>query len=384
MACPEQTPSDVITQRFAVAAQPGARSSGLLEWAYLASVNLSFVQFVTVIVVAAIVIAIGLAVPIWGLLYGVPAGQVVVVTFTVALFTATPLACFLVHVVTKAEAMRAELADSYEVLSKEREVQADTLVRLRIAHDRARAANESKAQFLANMGHELRTPLNAIIGFSDLIASEMRGPAGNPDYIAYARSINESGAHLLALINNILDVSRIEVGDYRLNEDVVSVEKLTGDALRVIEGQARKAGVAVGREVGENLPGLYCDVAAVNRMLFNLMTNAVSFSPSGGSVTLEARLGPHQNLQLCVRDTGIGMTDSEISVALNRFSQVDTSHARTHQGVGLGLPLTQDLIALHGGKLEIESKPDVGTTAILSFPAERSRQRQAATTGNPA
>ena len=329
----------------------------------------------TIIVVTAIVIAIALAVPIWGALYGVPAGQVVVVTFTVALFTATPMACFLVYVMTKAEAMRAELAGSYEILFKEREVQADTLVRLRIAHDRARAANEAKAQFLANMGHELRTPLNAIIGFSDLISSEIRGPAGNPDYVAYARSINESGIHLLALINNILDVSRIEVGDYRLNEDVVSVEKLASDAVRVIDGQAQKAGITLSCEVGENLPGLYCDVAAVNRMLFNLLTNAVSFSPPGSSVTVEARLGTNQELRLSVRDTGVGMTESEVSVALNRFSQVDTSHTRTHQGVGLGLPLTQDLIVLHGGTLEIESQPDVGTTAILTFPAERSKQR---------
>lgn len=375
MACPEQTPSDVITQRFAAATKPGVRSSGLLEWAYLASVKLTFLQFVTIIVVTAIVIAIALAVPIWGALYGVPAGQVVVVTFTVALFTATPMACFLVYVMTKAEAMRAELAGSYEILFKEREVQADTLVRLRIAHDRARAANEAKAQFLANMGHELRTPLNAIIGFSDLISSEIRGPAGNPDYVAYARSINESGIHLLALINNILDVSRIEVGDYRLNEDVVSVEKLASDAVRVIDGQAQKAGITLSCEVGENLPGLYCDVAAVNRMLFNLLTNAVSFSPPGSSVTVEARLGTNQELRLSVRDTGVGMTESEVSVALNRFSQVDTSHTRTHQGVGLGLPLTQDLIVLHGGTLEIESQPDVGTTAILTFPAERSKQR---------
>ena len=364
--------------------QPAARVEGLLEWAYRISIRLGFTKLLVGIVLAAIVIAVALAVPIWDYFYGVPADQVVVVTMTVALFTATPLGCFLVYVIMKEEATRQELFESNEILKNEREVQIDTLKELRVARDKARAANDAKTQFLANMSHELRTPLNAVIGFSEVIAKEIRGPAGNPEYVTYAEAINESGTHLLELINDILDVARIEVGGYKLNEEVVGVAAIAASSLRLIEPRARSAGLELRSEIEDDLPELRCDPRAVKQMLLNLLANAVTFTPPEGSITLAARRRPQGGLLVQVTDTGIGMSEEEIPYAMARFSQVEDSWAKEHQGVGLGLTLTNDLIRLHGGSLSISSKLDVGTTVSLIFPPERCGDFESARRGTTA
>ncbi len=373
MSLPERSTIDTGLSSSPPAAS-ARRLQGLLEWAYGFSVRRSFIQLLSGIVVAAILLATALSVPIWGTLYGVSGVPVIVVTFIVALFTATPLAGFLVYVIKKAEHTRAALETSNSILTQERETQAKTLRELRVARDEAHAANHAKTQFLANMSHELRTPLNAVIGFSEMIANEMMGPAGKPEYVGYAKSINESGAHLLALINDILDVSRIEAGGYDLNEQRIDVASCARSAQQLIETRAKSAEITLRCDVPADLPWLYCDPRAVKQMLLNLLTNAVSFTPSGGSVTVTAREKPLGGISIAVSDTGVGMTEAEIPYALARFSQVDNSHARTHHGAGLGLPLTRDLIALHGGTLEIDSTPDVGTTVTLTFPPERSRK----------
>ena len=379
MHIPEHDPESREARRL-----PADRVKGLLEWAYRISIRVGFAKLLIGIVLAAIVIAVALAVPIWGYFYGVPANQVVVVTVTVALFTATPLGYFLVYVIMKEEATRQELFESNEVLRKEREVQSDTLKELRIARDSARAANDAKTQFLANMSHELRTPLNAVIGFSEVIAKEIRGQVGNPEYVSYAEAINESGTHLLELINDILDVARIEVGGYKLNEEVVDVATIAASSLRLIEPRARGARMELRSEVAEDLPMLRCDPRAVKQMLLNLLANAVTFTPPEGRITLAARRRPQGGLVLEVTDTGIGMSEEEIPYAMARFSQVEDSYAKEHQGVGLGLTLTNDLIRLHGGSLSIASKLDVGTTVSLSFPPERCDDAESACPGTTA
>lgn len=239
------------------------------------------------------------------------------------------------------------------------------------AKEAAEAANRAKSEFLAAISHELRTPLNAVIGFSEVMMSEAFGPLGQAVYAEYARDIHESAEHLLELINDILDVSKIEAGKLNLDEEETDVVDLVRAAARLVSARAQETGVALSLEVGADLPEITLDARAFKQVLLNLLSNAVKFTERGGSVVLAAGIGADGAFRLSVRDTGIGMSEAEIQVALTPFGQVDSSLARRFQGTGLGLPLSRGLVELHGGSLEVASRKPGGTCVTVRLPAWR-------------
>jgi signal transduction histidine kinase len=234
----------------------------------------------------------------------------------------------------------------------------------------ADTANRAKSHFLAVMSHELRTPLNAIIGFSELIADELFGPVGNGRYKEYARDIHQSGSHLLNLVNDVLDLSRIEAGRYELCEEICSLDELVESCFSVMQAAAQK-GVRLSHADLREAPKLRADGRAVRQMLLNLMSNAVKFTPAGGIVHVDLRRGSDGGLVIEVRDTGIGMTPEAARGATQPFNHVSSQVARDHKGAGLGLSITKQLIELHGGMLSIESAVGVGTAVMLSVPPSR-------------
>ena len=237
------------------------------------------------------------------------------------------------------------------------------------AKEGAEAANRAKSSFLANMSHELRTPLNAIIGFSEVIMRELFGPV-NPRYRSYAVDIFDSGSHLLGLINEVLDMSKLEAGQVELYEEYVDVATAIQDCLRFVEPQAEHAKVVLFTSLAEGLPLIRADARRVRQILLNLLSNAVKFTPKGGDVRVSS-FCEDGGLTVAVSDSGIGMAAEEIPKALETFGQIDSMLSRQYEGTGLGLPLAKRLINLHGGTLSIESKPGLGTTVTILFPSER-------------
>ena len=248
---------------------------------------------------------------------------------------------------------------------KRREYQLEATAR------EAEAANRSKTAFLANMSHELRTPLNAIIGFSETMVTELLGPVGTPQYKDYAGDILASGQHLLDIITDILDVSKIEAGELQLAPEALAVDAVIEDALRMTRERAASSGHRIATELPENLPDLYVDRRAVLQVLLNLLSNAIKFTPEGGEIAVRVAVEADQALAVAIVDTGIGMAAEDIPRALSLFGQVEGVLQRTYEGTGLGLPLSEKLMALHGGSMGIESAVGVGTTILLRFPAER-------------
>jgi signal transduction histidine kinase len=242
---------------------------------------------------------------------------------------------------------------------------------LRAEKDQAELANRGKSEFIATMSHELRTPLNAIIGFSEVMQQELLGPLGNPMYQEYCRDILESGRHLLSIINDVLDISKVEAGKIQLNEDGVDLQLVIASILRLMRERAETAGVAISSDIAADLPALRADERLVKQMLSNLLSNAIKFTPKGGSATIGARLTDDRAIELSVRDTGIGMAAEDIPRAMERFGQVDNSLSRKFEGTGLGLPLVKAFTELHGGTFALQSQPGIGTTALVRFPADR-------------
>ncbi len=241
---------------------------------------------------------------------------------------------------------------------------------LRMAKEEAETASRSKSEFLANTSHELRTPLNAIIGFADLLAGQKFGPLGNPRYVNYAVDIRDSGEHLLELINDVLDLSKVEYGKLELQEEPLDIVAAAESCLRLIRPRAEAAQVALAAELPPGLPALRGDDRRLKQILLNLLSNAVKFTPAGGSVVLRARADA-EGFHLSVADTGIGIAAADLAKALSPFGQVDSRLARRYPGTGLGLPLTKAMVELHGGRLRIDSRVGLGTTVTVSLPPQR-------------
>ena len=239
------------------------------------------------------------------------------------------------------------------------------------AREEAEASNRAKSEFLAAMSHELRTPLNAIIGFSEVTSKETLGPIGNVKYREYATDVFESGQHLLSLINDILDLSKVESGKDELLEEEIRIASLAQSVLRLVKQRAKEQGVRLSAELQDHLPPLLADARKLKQILTNLLANAVKFTNPGGRVTLKARLGGDGGHIFQVVDTGIGMAPGDVPKALSRFQQVDGDLNRRFEGTGLGLPLTKALVEQHGGSLDIQSALDQGTTVTVRLPAER-------------
>ena len=243
---------------------------------------------------------------------------------------------------------------------------------LTAAKELAEVANHSKTEFLANMSHELRTPLNAIIGFSQLMAGEMLGPLATPKYVGYASDIAASGEHLLGIINDILDVSKLEAGKLDLTEEPIDLARAIGDLLRLVEQKARAGKVCIETGIDPGLPRLVADGRKIKQILLNLLTNAIKFSPPGGTVEIAVRVQAGA-VVIAIADHGIGMDARELQVAVSRFGQVASAWSRRHPGTGLGLPLAIGLTEMHGGNLAIRSSKEIGTTVTVTFPPERSQ-----------
>ncbi len=243
---------------------------------------------------------------------------------------------------------------------------------LEAARRQAEAASRAKSSFLASMSHELRTPLNAVIGFADIMRQGLFGPIGNARYDEYVASIQQSGQHLLSLINDILDMSRIEAGRMELNEDRIDITDLIADCIDLVAMQARNKGVRLVPEAGSSEAALWADERALRQMLLNLMANGVKFTAEGGSVTVSHGQAEDGWYEIVVRDTGIGMAESEVVRVFEPFARGGSQLVRQqYDGTGLGLPITRRLVELHGGRIQLVSQLGQGTTARLRFPPER-------------
>ena len=245
--------------------------------------------------------------------------------------------------------------------------------RLIAAKEAAEEANRSKSAFLANMSHELRTPLNAIIGFSGMMSDRMFGPLSDR-YAEYASLIGDSGRHLLAIINDILDVAKADADRLVVDEEPVDIGRVVALSSRIVEDMAEKAGVTYRSDIEPNLPPVLGDGAKLTQVLVNLLSNGIKFTPRGGDVGLSITRSPDGGIRLEVADTGIGMTAEQIPIALSPFGQVETGLNRKYDGVGLGLPLTKRLIELHGGTIDIDSEIGRGTTVVINLPRARAHR----------
>jgi signal transduction histidine kinase len=245
---------------------------------------------------------------------------------------------------------------------------------LRIAKEGAEAANRAKSEFLANMSHELRTPLNAVIGFSEIIKDQMHGPAGDARYCTYAANIFQSGHHLLQLINDILDLSKLEAGQLKLNEEEIDLAATVGSCVSLMEEQAKRSKIQLSTNVDRDLPPVHADSRRMRQILLNLLSNAVKFTPEGGLVRVSA-FRRNGGMAIAVSDSGIGIDPDDFEKALAPFGQVESTLNRKFEGTGLGLPLAKHLIEMHGGTLSLESEVNGGTTVTIFLPPERIVER---------
>ena len=242
---------------------------------------------------------------------------------------------------------------------------------LREAKDRAETANRAKSEFLANMSHELRTPLNAIIGFSEIIMNRLFGPSTVDRHENYARDIHSSGKLLLSIIDEILDLSKIEAGREELSEAEIGLDEILSETQQLFAGRFEQAQLQLRIDLPTPAPRVFVDARKLMQCLTNLLSNGLKFTPQGGSVTVSASFQADHSLSIAVRDTGIGIAPNDMATVLSPFGQVETAFSRAHPGTGLGLPITKSLIELHGGTLTVESILGKGTVVTLNLPPER-------------
>ena len=239
------------------------------------------------------------------------------------------------------------------------------------ARHRAESANVAKSRFLAQMSHELRTPLNAILGFSEVMKSEIFGAHAIPVYKEYSADIHNSGVHLLNLINEILDLSRIEAGRYELNEEAVSLVHVVADCHHLLKLRASSRGITIHEVFEQSMPRIWGDERATRQIVLNLLSNSIKFTPQGGEIWLKVGWTASGGQYLSVKDTGSGIAEDEIPIVLASFGQGSNSIKSAEQGAGLGLPIAKSLIDMHGGTFTLKSKLRIGTEVIVTFPPER-------------
>lgn len=269
------------------------------------------------------------------------------------------------------ESHLAHVEHAKMAIERQSEELANLAEELTEARDLAQSANRTKSEFLATMSHELRTPLNAIIGFSEMIIKEVFGPVNNEKYREYIDDIHVSGNHLLALINDILDLSKVESGQDDLYEEKINIADTVQSIVRLVTGRAEQHGVSLRLDIQDNPASLYADERKLKQILVNLLTNSIKFTDPGGEITLKVSSCRNQGYMFQIIDTGIGIAKEDIPKALSQFGQIDSALNRKYEGTGLGLPLTKSLAELHGGSLELESELGVGTSVTVSFPPAR-------------
>jgi PAS domain S-box-containing protein len=253
------------------------------------------------------------------------------------------------------------LTESWRRLSEERERERDTAMR----------ASRAKSEFLASMSHELRTPLNSILGFSEIMKAELFGGLGTDQYRGYVRNIHESGSHLLSLINDVLDLAKIESGKLELHEERCELEQISRSVLQLMKEKARECGVLLRLERRRAVPTIRGDERKIKQILFNLLSNAIKFTPEGGRAAISLGVDQTGNIDLAVTDTGIGIAPDQIQHVLEPFTQVENVYSRKHSGTGLGLALAKELAELHGAEFKLTSEEGKGTTVAVKLPRWR-------------
>jgi two-component system cell cycle sensor histidine kinase PleC len=264
----------------------------------------------------------------------------------------------------------ADLRHSQQKLERQAEEVADLAEKYAEEKTRAEEANQAKSKFLANMSHELRTPLNAIIGFSEIMESSMFGPLGSDKYREYCSDIHQSGQYLLDVINDILDMSKIEAGRIRLDAEPIELEPFLNDAMRVVSGRANDKRLKVTARIGRGIR-LTADHRLLKQIVLNLLSNAVKFTPEGGRITIRARATAGGWVSLSIADTGIGIPEDALARLGRPFEQVESQLTKSHQGSGLGLAIAKSLTELHQGTMRIHSKLARGTMVLLRLPIKR-------------
>jgi len=244
-------------------------------------------------------------------------------------------------------------------------------IELGAASAAAHSANHAKSEFMANMSHELRTPLNAIIGFSEIMRDQILGKGSTPRYVEYATDIHRSANHLLQIINDILDLSKIEAGKFELKEERIELGEVVETSMTLVAERAQQSGLTLASDVPNPSPVIRADHTAVKQVLVNLLSNAVKFTPIGGKVQVNVHADPRGGIVVAVKDNGIGIAPLDIPRAMEAFNQLENVHTRRRSGTGLGLPIVKSLVEMHGGQFRLTSELGVGTLAEVTLPAYR-------------
>lgn len=268
----------------------------------------------------------------------------------------------------KIEELKARNIKLQREVERHRDVEVSLLTTMRDV----RAASQAKSEFLANMSHELRTPLNAIIGFAEIMETELVGPLGSPQYVGYAKDVRESGQYLLELINDILDLSKIEAGQLEASLEDVDLSKTIDVCLRMVNDQAGEAGLHVELKAAKKIPPIRSNARMLRQIILNLLSNGIKFTPSGGRIAIDLSTDEAAGtVVLQIKDTGIGIAPSDIARVMRPFEQVESAQGDVRRGTGLGLPMAKSLTELLGGEFKIASEIDVGTTVTINLPMER-------------